>query len=292
MDAQPPDLSTSRFASGVGPRVFLLLAALLWSTAGAAIKLCQLSAWQIAGGRSLVAALVLGAVFPSARRLPSRRVLAVGLAYAATVVLFVLANKRTTAANAIFIQDTAPLYVLLLGPLLLGEKSTRGERAAMPLFGVGLVLFFVGKLEPGALLGNLIALASGVAFAFCIIGLRHLQGEGNQAAAWGNLLAVAVCFPFVASGPSPTALDLGIVFFLGAFQLGLAYALFVKGIQRTPAVEASLLILLEPVLNPLWAYLFAGERPGPWALLGGSIILAATCWRTLAPWWEQRRRPV
>ncbi|PTL82912.1 DMT family transporter [Vitiosangium sp. GDMCC 1.1324] len=262
-------------------RLYLLAAALLWSTAGAAVKLSTLSAWQLASGRSLVAALMLAVTIPAGRRLPSWRGLAASVAYAATVVLFMIANKLTTSANAIFLQDTAPLYVLLLSPLLLRERPSRGELAAVPVFLLGLSLFFLDQLNPGQMLGNVVALGSGLAFAFCILGLRALGDEGSAVLVWGNLIAGASVLLPALGGPKPTALDIGLLVFLGVFQLGLAYALFQRGLRETPAVEASLLILLEPVLNPVWTFLFAGERPGTWALVGGTIILLATAWRTL-----------
>jgi drug/metabolite transporter (DMT)-like permease len=262
-------------------RLAILAAAVLWSSAGAAVKLSSLSAFQIASGRSLVAALFLALAFPSGRKLPSRRAFAVAVAYAATVVLFIIANKLTTAANAIFLQDTAPLYVLLLSPFLLRERPTRDELLAVPVFLLGLVLFFVDELQPGQVWGNAVALASGVAFAFTILGLRAAHSEGSVVLVWGNVLAgLSVLVPAL-SGPTPTALDVGLLLFLGIFQLGMAYSLFNWGIRHIPAVEASLLILLEPVLNPVWTFLFAGERPGPWALVGGGVILLATAWRTL-----------
>lgn len=264
-------------------RACLLAAAVLWSTAGAAIKLCSLSGFQIAGGRSIVAALFLFAVFRSARAKPTRPVLLVALAYAATVTLFVIANKLTTAANAIFIQDAAPLYVLLLGPWLLGERASRAELFSVPVYVLGISLFFGDKLGAGHTLGNLIALASGVAFALCIMGLRHVRDDRAVAAtAWGNLIAFAACAPFSISGPIPTAGDVGIILFLGIFQLAMAYTLFARGLREVPAVEASLLVLLEPVLSAIWAYLFAGETPGPYAIVGGTVVLAATIWRTLS----------
>jgi drug/metabolite transporter, DME family len=262
-------------------RLYLLAAAALWSTAGAAVKLSTLSAWQIASGRSLVAALVLALALPAGRRLPSLRGLGASVAYAGTVVLFITANKLTTSTNAIFLQDTAPLYVLLLSPLLLRERISRSELAAVPVFLLGLSLFFLDQLAPGQFLGNVVALGSGVAFAFCILGLRAVGEEGAAVLVWGNLIAgLGVLLPAL-GGPRPTPLDVGLLVFLGVFQLGLAYALFQRGLRETPAIEASLLILLEPVLNPVWTFLFAGERPGTWALVGGTIILLATAWRTL-----------
>ena len=273
------------------PRLFLLAAAVLWSTAGAAVKLSTLSAWQLASGRSLIAAGVLALALPASRRLPSRRALLAAVAYASTVVTFILANKLTTAANAIFLQDTAPLYVLLLSPLLLRERPTRGELMAVPVFLLGLSLFFLDQLHPGQLTGNLVALGSGVAFALCILGLRAVGDEGQGVLVWGNLIAgTSVLLPAL-GGPPPTPLDLGLLVFLGVFQLGMAYACFQRGLRDTPAVEASLLILLEPVLNPVWTFLLAGERPGPWALVGGTIILLATAWRTLLGFWKSPAPP-
>ena len=269
----------------------VLAAATLWSTAGAAIKLCGLSGWQINLGRSLIAAGVLALLFRDARRRPDRGVLWVSVAYAFTVLLFVLANKATTSANAIFLQDTAPVWVLLLSPWLLHERPSRSELLSVPLFLVGLTLFFLDQLSPGQTVGNVIALASGVAFALCILGLRKLGPRNVGAIVWGNLIAALIALPMAVRGPSPTVRDLGLVAFLGVFQLGLSYGLFARGLRHTPAVEASLLALVEPVLNPVWTFLFTGERPGPWAVRGGVIILVATLWRTLAPWFEGRRGP-
>ncbi len=264
-------------------RLAILFAAVLWSTGGACIKYSTLSGWQLSAGRSFVAGLVLLALVKDARGRPSRQVLRVAAAYAATVVLFVLANKLTTSANAIFIQDSAPLWVMLLSPFLLGERPSRGELLAAPVFILGLGLFFVDELAPGHLKGNLLALCSGVAFALCIMGLRSLGEQGPRALVWGNFLAAAVSAPFALSGPAPTASDLGVVLFLGVGQLGLSYWIFSWGLRKVRAVEASLLVLLEPVLNPLWAFLLSHERPGPWALVGGAVILAGTVWRTVAP---------
>ncbi len=265
------------------PRLEILAAAVLWSTSGAAIKLCSLTGWQISFGRSFVAALTLFLLVPGARKWPDRRTAVVALCYAATVVLYAVANKLTTATNAIFLQDTAPLYVLLLSPLVLKEKPTRGELLAAPLFLVGLVLFFLDELSPGQFAGNLVALASGVGFAALILGLRFLGPSNQGALGWGNLIAAGISLPLALRGDVPSGQDLGIVLYLGVIQLALPYLLFARGAAQVKATEASLLILLEPVLNPVWTFLLAGEVPGKWALVGGSIILVATAWRVLAP---------
>jgi drug/metabolite transporter (DMT)-like permease len=264
-------------------RLLLLAAAILWSTAGAAIKRCGLDAWQIAGGRSLVAALFLFLAVRDARARPTLRILLVAAVYSVTVILFVVATKLTTAANAIFIQDTAPLWVLLLSPWLLRERPTKGELLAVPIYGIGLGLFFLDELAPGQLAGNLTALTSGVAFALAIVGLRVLRHEGPAALVWGNAIAATVALPLWPRGPAPAPADLALVVYLGIFQLALAYLAFSRGVTGTPAIEASLLILIEPVLNPIWTFLAMGERPGPWAVAGGAVVLAATAWRTVAP---------
>ena len=270
-------------------RLLLLAAAALWSTAGAGMKLCGMSALQIAGGRSLIGGLFLLAVLREARRRPTWRIALPAAAYAGTVILFVLANKLTTAANAIFIQDTAPLWVLLFAAWLLHERPTRGELLAIPVYAVGLALFFLDELSPGHLAGNLVALASGFSFALLIVGMRLAREDGPAALVAGNLLAAALALPFWGLGPAPRTVDLALLAYLGLFQLGLAYVCFARGIAHVPAIETSLLVLLEPVLNPIWTFLFAGERPGPWAVLGGGVVLGATVWRTLAAALDRRR---
>jgi drug/metabolite transporter (DMT)-like permease len=173
--------------------------------------------------------------------------------------------------------------VLLVSPWLLREHPTRGELLAIPIYGAGLGLFFLDELAPGQLAGNLTALVSGVAFALAIVGLRLLRHDGPAALAWGNVVAAAVALPLWPRGPAATGPDLAIVVYLGIFQLGLAYLAFSRGVTGTPAIEASLLILIEPVLNPIWTFLATGERMGPWAVAGGAVVLLATAWRTLAP---------
>jgi drug/metabolite transporter (DMT)-like permease len=280
-----------RSSAGVRARLLLLAAAALWSTAGAAMKLCGLNGLQINGGRSLLAGLFLAAVLPEARRLPTRRMLLGIVGYATTVTLFSVANKLTTAANAIFLQSTAPVWVLLLSPLLSTDRPSRGEVVALPVYGLGLSLFFLDELSPGQLAGNLVALVAGLTFAFCIIGVRRAQEEAQASLMWGNLLAAALVLPLWPAGPAARPIDLALVAYLGIFQLGLAYLCFGRGVVRVPALEASLLVLLEPILNPIWTYLFAGERPGPWALAGGAVVLAATAWRTIVPAIGARARP-
>jgi len=272
-------------------RLQILAAALLFSTGGAAIKATSLNNWQVAGLRSLVAALAIVLIMPSARRNWTWRAAAVGFAYASTLVLFVTANKLTTGANAIFLQSTAPLYLLVLSPLILKEHVRRADVILMAIVACGLACFFIGR-EPARLTapqpfaGNLIALLAGFTYAFTIVGLRwissrpHARESPMATVALGNFLAFLICAPaaFPLSGGTP--LDLAAILYLGVFQIALAYFLLGRGVRHIPAVEAGTLLLVEPALSPVWTWMLHGERPGTLAILGGVLILAASAART------------
>ncbi|MBL9086511.1 MAG: DMT family transporter [Planctomycetia bacterium] len=265
-------------------RFRLLLAAALFSTGGVAIKGCGLSPWQVSAFRSGIGALTLLALAPESRRGWTLRTLVVGLAYAGTVTLFALANRMTTSANAIFLQSTAPLYLLLLGPWLLREPLHRRDLAFLGALAVGMALFFVGvepasRTAPDPGLGNALAAASGLCWALTILGLRWLGRDGTGGAGAtvvGNLLGCALALPFALPLGASTPTDWALVTFLGVVQIGVSYVLVTRATRHVPALEATLLLLLEPVLNPIWSWLVHGERPGPWSLLGGAIILIAT----------------
>lgn len=275
-------------------RLQLLGAALLFSTGGAAIKAAEFDAWQIASFRSGIAALALWLMTPAARRDWSRQASLVGVAYAGCLVLFVLANRLTTAANTIFLQSTAPLYLLILAPWLLKEPVRRQDLGFMLMVGVGLAFFFIGVEQPEATApdprrGNLLALGSGFCWALAVGGLRWLaaEGRGSPAAAVvsGNLTAFLLALPMALPLGSHSLTDWAIILYLGVFQIALAYVFVTNAIQFIPALEASVILLLEPVLNPLWAWLVQRETPGAWALLGGAIILGATTYKS---WSESR----
>ncbi|MDB4433306.1 DMT family transporter [bacterium] len=279
-------------------RLLILGAALLFSTGGAVIKATALSGWEVASFRSGIAALTLLIFMPAWRCWWEPRALAVGVAYAATLILYVLANKLTTAANAIFLQDTAPLYVLLLAPWLLGERTRKSDMVFTSLLIGGLLLFFVGveparTTAPDPERGNWLGLASGFSWALTLIGLRWLgrrdaigasQSTGGAVVA-GNVIAFVACLPLALPLGESQALDWLVVSYLGVFQIGLAYVLMTRGVRGTTALEISLLLLLEPVLNAVWAWLAHREQPGPWSLAGCAIVLLTTLGLTL-----QRRR--
>ena len=280
-------------------RLQVLAAALLFSVGGAGIKACALTSWQVASFRSGIAAIVVWILMPAARRFWAPRVALPSLAYAATVILFVLANKLTTSANTIFLQSAAPLYILVLGPWLLRERSRPFDLVVIALIAGGLSLFFVGvepavRTAPNPFLGNILAATAGLTWACTVMGLRWTgragsadEGAGNAGGGsapavvfLGNLIAFAVGLPFALPVVEARIVDWVILAGLGVVQIGLAYVFLTLAMRHVPALEASVLLLLEPALNPLWSWMVHGERPGPWSVLGGITILGATILKT------------
>ena len=318
-----------------------VVAGILFSTGGAAVKATELDAWQVAGTRSLVAAAALLIAIPAARRWaggvpagrgnpggggsavgrgdarrpvwwrePARRralllTVGTGCCYCLTLVLFVHANKRTTAAETIFLQSTAPLFVLLLAPLLLRERLTGRQLLFVPLFGAGLALAFFGGADgaasaPDPLTGNVLALFCGLAYGLTLIGLRAAgrplpvrpagpsdeapsaeaagaaRAPGIAAAACGNVIVCCACLPAMAPPWSASTGDLVIVACLGLFQVALAYVFVARAARILRAPVLALLLLLEPALSPFWAMWLHGEQPHSLTWLGGAVIAAAT----------------
>ena len=271
----------------------VIVAGVLFSTGGAAVKLTEWGAWQVAATRSAVAAAFLFALLPEARRARSLRCLPVAIAYAATLVLFVHANKLTTAAATTFLQATSPVWVVVLGPLLLRERPRRVDALLLPVFVLGLVILVgsattVGVTAPAPSLGNLLAALSGLSYALTVVGIRALQsrpgrGGGASAVALGNLLAAILCLPWAIPLAGPELVDVSVTLFLGAFQIGLAYVFLVRAAGVLSALEVALILLLEPVLSPVWAYLVHAEAPGVPVFLGGALIVGATLFKVA---WE------
>ena len=218
------------------------------------------------------------------------------LLYAALLLLFVLATKLTTAANAIFLQYTAPVYVLILEPIFYKEKFRSRDLVTVAACVAGMSLFFVGKLRPQDVNGNLLALASGVCFALFFLLLRHSKARAvNRAssAIYGNLLVVLICAPafFSAMQRGIGAGDVARIAYLGIVQIGLAYLLFTLAMARgVRSLDAGIIGYVEPVLNPIWVFLLIGERPSSWAILGGAIIIVSVIAHMLTSA-KERRRP-
>jgi DME family drug/metabolite transporter len=268
------------------PALFVLAAALLWSTGSLFIKATPLGALELSFGRSLLAALTVAALTRREGFRLDFMTLVAAVLYAALLVLFVVANKLTTAANAIFLQYTAPVYVLILEPLVFKERFRAADLFVVAACVAGMSLFFVGRLQPNDVAGNLTALASGFCFALFLLLLRRQRGgESNRASSviYGNLIICVVTLPaFAHAAHTLTVKDVLIVSYLGVVQIGFAYTLFTLGIARgVRSLDAGVVGYVEPMLNPVWVFLFLGERPSEWAVVGGCIIIAAVFAHTI-----------
>jgi drug/metabolite transporter (DMT)-like permease len=260
----------------------IVVAALLWSTGGIGIKGVADAPLKVTFYRSVFAAITLFIIFRKDVRVrPSPAFLTAIVCYGACLTSFVVATKWTTAANAIFLQYAGVIWVLLLSPVVLREPMRRRDVIAIAVALAGMALFFVGKFETRGMAGNLMALMSSVFFAGLILALRREHNASRAAVAWGNVFIAVVLFPFVMHDLALTPKSLLAFLFLGIFQIGLAYAFFVKGLQYVTATQASLTGMLEPVANPIWVALFLGERPSLYAVAGAIVVLMAIGWHTM-----------
>lgn len=264
--------SKSEHVRAVG---LLVATAVLWSFGGLLIKLISWNPMAIAGGRSILAAAVMLLVVRRHHLNWSFDQIAGAVCYAVNVVLFVVATKLTTAANAIFLQYTAPVYVAILGAYFLKEKVTALEWLTIVAVIFGMAMFFFDRLTFANYWGNALAIISGVAFAGMIVFMRKQKSEFPLGSIFlGNILAVIVCLPFM-FGQVPDKVGWLALAALGTVQLGFSYILYSIAIKRATALEGVMVPMLEPVLNPLWVFLFLAERPGRWAVPGGIIVIVS-----------------
>ena len=295
--------------------LFAMTAAILWSVAGIGIKLLPLSGPSIAGYRALFSLPVfLLALLLRGPRLRQVGFYAVGLrrpliwgtglAYAGCVTLFVLANKQTSAANAILFQYSAPIYVALLSGPLLKEPVRGADWLAVFACLSGIALCFSSELSASGWLGNGLALASGLGFGLLPLFWRRMQRDTGVTDSssrsrtaqipiedrlhWpgltlvcGNLLTAALCAPWMIRDAPTTAVQALALIGLGLFQIGLAYLCYAAAVRRLSAVECLLAVTLEPILNPIWVALWAGETPGSATVLGGVIIVGSVLLRSV-----------
>jgi drug/metabolite transporter (DMT)-like permease len=263
--------------------IFLVAsAAMLWSTGGIGIKWLSETPLQIAFYRSATAAVALLVIFrPRIWRWSAPFLIGV-VSYALCLTTFVFATKWTSSANAIFIQYFGVVWVMLASPVVLGEPFRRRDGIAVSVAFAGMLMFFAGKFESRGFSGEMMALASSVCFALLVLSLRRERGAAAEAVVtWGNVLAAVAILPFVHDDLGVTAKSAAVLTYLGVIQIGCAYALFVSGLKYVTATEGSLIGMLEPVFNPVWVFLFIGERPGVFSILGGVTVLGAIAWRTL-----------
>ena len=269
--------------------VMLAMCGVFWSTAGVLIKLVDWNAGAIWSTRSAIAATALWLW----RRPSFARISAAewrgACSLAATTGLFILANKLTTAANAILIQYSAPIWVALLGAWLLGERATRLDWLTIVTVIGGIVLFFFEQLSFDHVAGNLVALVAGVAFATNIVSLRQVAitpgatgpSDALRPMLLGNLIGAVLGAPFLFASSPPSATGWGALLALGLFQQAAAYLCYAWALRHTTAIEATLVAVIEPILSPVWVAIAFGERPGSWAVLGGTIVVGAVTARGL-----------
>ena len=291
---QSPSLRSPR---GLGVAA-MALCALLWSLAGLFIKFIDWNPFAIACGRSAIAALFIWIWVRKPRFTFSTPQLLAALSNAATMLLFIYANKATTSANAILLQYGSPIYVAIIGAIVLKEKPRAEHWAALVFVALGMGLFFMNvplegrSIGGGSLPGNIAAAAAGLTFALYSIFMR-MQKDGSpvESALLSHLITAPVAFVACLFLPAPkmSPASIAAILGLGVLQIGLASVLFSAGIKRITAIDANIIGVIEPVFNPVWVFLFIGEKPGANALLGGAVIIAAVLVSTMVGLRRERK---
>ncbi len=260
----------------------VFITAVLWSSGGLFIKLISLNSMQLSFFRCLIAAIVFAIIFRKKLLVINKFTFINASFYAIVLTTFVIATKTTTAANAIFLQSTAPIYVLIFEPIFNKTKHEKINVITVAVCFIGMIFFFLGEISPGHFTGNLIALISGIMFAAFFLGMRKNGKEYQQSSIfYGNIFVTIICIPFLLDLKPLSFNDIWMVTFLGVFQIAFAYALFSYGLKRILAVEASIISMFEPVLNPIWVLIGYGEMPTFFAAIGGGIIIIAIAARTI-----------
>jgi drug/metabolite transporter (DMT)-like permease len=258
-----------------------VIASVLWSTGGLFIKLSDWNPIALSGSRSLISSLVMLAYMKKPKITKSKPQILGAISYAATVICFVIANKLTTAANAILLQYTAPIFVAIMGAWILKEKIHWYDLVSIAVVFLGISLFFVQGIEGGNALGNIVAILSGFSMACATIFLRlQKDGSGVETTWLGNILTFIISLPFILKAQFDFK-NIIIIVVLGVFQLGISYIFYVNSLKHITALEAILITVIEPLLNPLWVYIFTGEAPGMLAIIGGAIVIIAIIMRNV-----------
>ena len=268
----------------------MVATAFLWSIAGLFIKVIDWNPIAIAGLRSLIASIVIFLYLKHPKIHLSFPQITAAIASAATMLLFVSANKTTTAANAILLQYFAPVLTVFIGAILLKERARVEHFVALPLIAAGMILMFFDELSGGKLFGNVLASISGITFSFYFVFMR-MQKDGSplESILLAHWLTAGICIFISCFLPAPhvTLKSLAAIAVLGIVQLGLSAILFSIAIKRISAVQANLIAVIEPVLNPVWVFFAIGEAPGTNTLIGGGIVVLAV---TIASIISARRR--
>jgi len=269
--------------------IYISITAFLWSTSGLFIKILSTGPFQIAMYRSLIASITvffLVLIKNKKVKIDTDAVSVLSwISYAGILIFFVVANRLTKAANVIFLQFTAPIYLLFLEPVFLKSKFRVRNLITILISFAGMSLFFFGKLEPGDLKGNIIAILAGICFAFFSLFVKwkkqlHKSENTISSIIAGNFLVFLICFPIVFNELVLTATDLIILIYMGAIQIGLSYTIFNAGLKYVSATESMIIATLEAVFNPIWVFFGVGEVPGVYAIIGSVVIVAAILWNS------------
>jgi drug/metabolite transporter (DMT)-like permease len=261
----------------------LILCSILWSTAGFLVKLVSWDPFAIAGIRSLIGFLTMLIVIRKPRFTFSFDQVMAAIMYSATMILFITANKMTTSANAVLLQYTEPIFIVILGRWLLGdERATVGDWLAVAgVFG-GMILFFLDNLSLSGNLGNILAVLSGVTFALTAIFMRRQKdGRPTDSFMLAHIITFAVSIPFIFTAHAPSVTSVTGLVLLGIFQMGLPSLLYGRGVRGVSAISCALITMIEPVMNPVWVAIFIGELPSARAIAGGCIIVVCVTLRTV-----------
>ncbi|SCY43530.1 DMT family transporter [Alkaliphilus peptidifermentans] len=262
--------------------IYLVITAVLWSTGGLLIKLVEWNPLAIAGARSGIAAIIMLIYLKRPIRSIDRIKLLGAISYGLLVILFIAANKLTTSANAILLQFTAPIWVILFAKAFLKEKTYVADWLTIIAVILGMTLFFIGGLKSGNILGNTLAVLSGMAMAAMIIFLKIKKEDSPiEITLLGNIITFFIGLPFILLSAPPSNTSIIAILILGVFQLGISYILYVNAVRHVSAVDAILIPIIEPLLNPIWVFVFAGEAPGKYAILGGSIVILSIITRSI-----------
>lgn len=261
--------------------IYIVIAAILLSTGGIVLKYIDMNPMAISGSRSFIAAILVWLYLKKPNFTFSKPQVIGAFSYAMMVIGFTMANKLTTAANAVVLQFTAPIWIIIFGVWILKEKAYWYDIVAVAIVSAGMLLFFLDDVGGGSSIGNLVAVLSGVALAGSTIGMR-LQKEGSpvETTLLGHIITVLIGLPFIFGATFTLQNILGILF-LGIFQLGTAYILYAIAVKYLTALEVILIMFLEPILNPIWVMLIHGETPSKFSFIGGIIVIITVAARSI-----------
>ena len=260
----------------------LIITALLWSSGGVLIKGIAWNPMAIAGTRSFIAGIILWLALGRPQLTWSIFQIGGAICYSATVILYVVANKMTAAANVVLLMYSAPIYVIIFGPWFLNEKTSSRDWLIVTVVIIGITIFFFDNLSSDGLIGNILAILSGITFAWMTLFLRRQKRKSpSESVLLGNFLTAIICLPFFFFEKVPNPKGIILLVVMGVFQLGLSYVLYSRAIQKVRAIDAVLITSLEPILNPIWVFLIYQEFPGEWALLGGGIVMTTILFHSI-----------